>query len=114
MATSSRWGDRAGVRPPYDATPFVAYFLGSIVKSAEYVLARIRGLGQIMVGIHGAIVERTPPPAMIDGLAYAWVNRHIRAGDYRRLTGRRAQTTTRELATPVPSLPTSGETPRRL
>jgi len=87
--------------PPYDATPFVAYFLGSIVKSADYVLARIRGLGQVMVGIRRAIVEKTLPPAMIDGLAYAWVNRHIRAGDYIRLTGRSAQTTTRELATAV-------------
>lgn len=87
--------------PPYDATPFVAYFLGSIVKSADYVLARIRGLGQVMVGIRRAIVEKTLPPAMIDGLAFAWVNRHIRAGDYRRLTGRSAQTTTRELATAV-------------
>jgi hypothetical protein len=79
----------------------VAYFVGSIVKSADYVLARIRGLGQVMVGIRRAIVERTLPPAMIDGLAFAWVNRHIRAGDYIRLTGRSAQTTTRELATAV-------------
>ena len=35
---------------------------------------------------------------MIDGLAYAWVNRHLRAGDYIRLTGRSPQNTTRDLA----------------
>ena len=87
--------------PPYDATPFAAYFLGSIAKSADHVLARIRGLGEVMVAIRRAIVEKTLPPAMIDGLAFAWVNRHIRAGDYIRLTGRSAQTTTRELAAAV-------------
>ena len=38
---------------------------------------------------------------MLDGLAFAWVNRHIRAGDYIRLTGRSPQTTTRELASAV-------------
>jgi hypothetical protein len=34
---------------------------------------------------------------MIDGLAFAWVNRHIRAGDYIRLTGRSPQSATRDL-----------------
>jgi hypothetical protein len=79
----------------------VAYFLGSIVRSADYVLARIRGLGEVMVEIRRAIVEKKLPPAMIDGLAFAWVNRHMRAGDYIRLTGRSPQTTTRELAVAV-------------
>jgi hypothetical protein len=38
---------------------------------------------------------------MIDGLAFAWVNRHLRASDYIRLTGRIAQSTTRDLARAV-------------
>jgi hypothetical protein len=38
---------------------------------------------------------------MIDGLAFAWVNRHIRARDYIGLTGRSPQATTRDLARAV-------------
>jgi Fic family protein len=83
--------------PGYDATPFVGYFVKSITRSADHVLGRISGLGKLMVDIRHAIAERKLPPAMIDGLAFAWVNRHMRAGDYIRLTGRSAQTTTREL-----------------
>ena len=88
-------------RPGYDATPFVCYFVESITRSADYVLGRIRGLGEVAVQIRREIAERRLPPAMLDGLAFAWVNRHIRAGDYIRLTGRRPQTTTRELASAV-------------
>ncbi len=87
--------------PNYDATPFTAYFVRSITRSADHVLARIRGLGEIMVEIRRAIADAALPPAMIDGLAFAWVNRHMRAGDYIRLTGRSPQATTRELAAAV-------------
>lgn len=83
--------------PGYDATPFVRYFVASITRSADFVLARLRGLGDVMIEIRRAIAEGSLPPAMIDGLAYAWVNRHLRAGDYIRLTGRSAQNTTRDL-----------------
>lgn len=83
--------------PGYDATPFVSYFLGSIVQSANYVLARIRGLGQVMVAVRGAITDRSLPAPMLDGLAFAWVNRHMRASDYIALTGRTPQNTTRDL-----------------
>ena len=83
--------------PGYDATPFVAYVLRSIVKSADHVLARIRGLGEIMIAIRRAIASGSLPAPMIDGLAYAWVNRHLRAGDYIALTGRSPQNTTRDL-----------------
>jgi Fic family protein len=83
--------------PGYDATPFVSYFLGSIVQSANYVLARIRGLGQVMVAVRGAITNRSLPAPMLDGLAFAWVNRHMRAGDYIALSGRTPQNTTRDL-----------------
>lgn len=89
--------------PGYDATPFVAYFLDSIVRSADHVLARIRGLGQVMIEIRSAIADRDLPAPMIDGLAFAWVNRHIRAGDYISLTGRSAQSTSRDLAQAVKS-----------
>lgn len=83
--------------PGYDATPFAGYFVTSLTRSADYVLARIRGLGHVMVEIRRAVAEGSLPPAMIDGLAYAWVNRHLRAGDYIRLTGRSPQSTTRDL-----------------
>lgn len=83
--------------PGYDATPFARYFVELLTRSADHVLARLRGLGEVMVDIRRAIAEGSLPPPMIDGLAYAWVNRHIRAGDYIRLTGRSAQNTTRDL-----------------
>ncbi len=88
-------------RPNYDATPFASYFVRSITRSADHVLARLRGLGEIMIEIRRAIVDGTIPPAMIDGLAFAWVNRHIRAGDYIRLSGRSPQASTRDLAAAV-------------
>jgi Fic family protein len=87
--------------PGYDATPFARYFATSIIRSADHVLARLRALGDVMVEIRRAIADGTLPPAMIDGLAYAWVNRHVRAGDYIRLTGRSPQSTTRDLEVAV-------------
>jgi Fic family protein len=87
--------------PGYDATPFIAYFLASIVKSADHVLARIRGLGEVTTEVRRAIADRTLPAPMIDGLVFAWVNRHLRAGDYIRLTSRSAQSTSRDLAQAV-------------
>ena len=87
--------------PGYDATPFARYFVTSITRSADHVLARLRGLGDVMVEIRRAIADGSLPPAMIDGLAYAWVNRHLRAGDYIRLTGRSPQNTTRDLEAAV-------------
>ena len=87
--------------PDYDATPFVRYLLGSITSAADFVLARIRGLGELMIRVRRAIIDGSLPPGMIDGLAFAWVNRHIRAGDYIRLTGRARQSATRDLAAAV-------------
>lgn len=87
--------------PGYDATPFARYFVTSITRSADHVLARLRGLGEVMIEIRRAIADGLLPPAMIDGLAYAWVNRHLRAGDYIRLTGRSPQNTTRDLEVAV-------------
>lgn len=87
--------------PGYDATPFARYFVTSITGSADHVLSRLRGLGDVMIEIRRSIADGSLPPAMIDGLAYAWVNRHLRAGDYIRLTGRSPQNTTRDLQVAV-------------
>ncbi len=38
---------------------------------------------------------------MLDALAYAFVNRSLRAGEYQQLTGRTAPTTTRDLKAAV-------------
>ncbi len=89
----------ASYAPPYDATPFVDYFLRSIIRAADHVLERIRGLGTVMIAIRRDVVGGVLPPAMLDGLAYAWVNRSIRPADYRRVTGRSAAASSRDLAT---------------
>lgn len=83
--------------PGYDATPFVRYFVDSLAQAADHVLERVRGLGQVMIAIRRAIASGSLPAPMIDGLAYAWINRHLRAGDYIRATGRSPQNTTRDL-----------------
>jgi Fic family protein len=83
--------------PGYDATPFVRFFVDALVQSADHVLERVRGLGQVMIAIRRAIASGSLPAPMIDGLAYAWINRHLRAGDYIRATGRSPQNTTRDL-----------------
>ncbi len=36
---------------------------------------------------------------MLDALAYAFINRSLRAGEYQKVTGRTAPTTTRDLGT---------------
>lgn len=83
--------------PGYDATPFVRFFVDALVQSADHVVERVRGLGVVMIAIRRAIASGRLPAPMIDGLAYAWINRHLRAGDYRRVTGRSPQNTTRDL-----------------
>lgn len=87
--------------PGYDATSFARYFVESITRAADFVLARLRGLGEVMIEVRRAVAEGSLPSPMLDGLAFAWVNRHIRAGDYVRLTGRSPQSTTRDLAIAV-------------
>ena len=47
--------------PRYDATPFVRYFVSSITSSADSVLARLRGLGEVMIRIRRAIVDGSLP-----------------------------------------------------
>lgn len=84
--------------PGYDATPFVAYFLDAAVRAADHLLGRVRGLGQVMIALRRAIIDGDLPPAMLDGLAYTWINRSLRPADYTRITGRANATATRDLA----------------
>lgn len=102
--------------PPYDATPFVHYFVTAITRAADHVIDRLRGLGQVMIAIRRDVVAGTLPPTMIDGLAYAWINRSIRPGDYQRLTGRSAAAASRDLASAMRAgyLVAAGQTRARL
>ena len=84
--------------PGYDATPFVSAFLGAIVGAADHVLARLRGLGEVQIAVRRDVVEGRLPPALLDALAYAFINRSLRASDHQELTGRTAPSTTRDLA----------------
>lgn len=81
----------------YDATPFVSAFLGALVGAADHVLARLRGLGEVQIAVRRDIVAGRLPPALLDSLAYAFINRSLRASDHQRLTGRTAPSTTRDL-----------------
>ena len=83
--------------PGYDATPFVAFLLDALTAAADHVLARLRGLGEVQIRVRGDVVAGQLPAPMLDALAYAYINRSIRAGDYQGLTGRTAPTTTRDL-----------------
>jgi Fic family protein len=83
---------------PYDATPFAAYFLEAITAAADHVLGRLRGLGEVQIKVRRDVVEGNLQPAMLDALAFAFINRSLRAGDYAKLTGRTAASTTRDLA----------------
>lgn len=83
-------------RAGYDATPFVVYFLTAIVAAADHVLARIRGLGKVLVALRRDLVDGAIPPRLLDGLAYAWINGSIRPADYIRITGTTHQNATRD------------------
>lgn len=85
-------------RPGYDATPFAVFFLGAIAAAADHMLARLRGLGDVQIKVRRDVVDGRLPPAMLDALAYAFINRSLRAGDYQKVTGRTAPTTTRDLS----------------
>lgn len=84
--------------PGYDATPFVTYFVGAVVRAADHALARMRGLGQVLLAVRRPIISGEIPAPMLDGLAYAWINNSIRPSDYARITGRSAAAATRDLS----------------
>lgn len=83
--------------PGYDATPFATYFLDAMVRAADHVLGRMRGLGQVLIAIRRAVVLGSLPAPMLDGLAYAWINHSIRPADYARITGRAGASASRDL-----------------
>jgi Fic family protein len=87
--------------PGYDATPFAGFFLAAISGAADHVLARIRAMGEIQIKVRRDVISGTLPPAMFDALVYAWISRSLRAADYRRITGRTAPSTTRDLGAAV-------------
>ncbi len=107
----------AGVayRPPYDATPFVLYFLRSIVGAADFVLARVKGLTLVLGVVRRDVIAGKLPARAQDGLVYAWVNGLIRPADYVRITGRTKQSASRDLAAAVAAryLVASGSTRSR-
>lgn len=102
--------------PPYDATPFVVFFVDSITKAADHVLGRMRDVAEAMVVVRSEIAGGTLPPAMINGLAYAVINRSIRPADYIRITGRHKNTATKDLriAQERGFLVASGQTRRKV
>lgn len=83
----------------YDATPFVSFFLHAIAAAADHVLARLRGLGQVQIRVRRDVAAGRLAPMMLDGLAYAWINRSLRPADYQRVTGRGPSAASRDLAT---------------
>jgi Fic family protein len=83
--------------PPYDATPFVEYFVGAAQRATDHALARMRGLGQVLLAVRRPIVSGHLPAPMLDGLAYAWINGSIRPSDYASVTGRDPAAATRDL-----------------
>jgi len=111
-----RASTRGRYEPGYEATPFALYVVTAITAAADRVLARLRGLGEVMLEIRSDISSGAVPPSLLDGLAYAWVNRSLRAADYIRITGRSPQSTTRDLAAAVSAgflLPSGGGRWRR-
>lgn len=84
--------------PGYDATPFVAFFLRAIAGAADHVLARMRGLGEVQIGVRRDVTSGNLPPMLLDGLVYAWIHRGLRPADYQRVTGRGPAATSRDLA----------------
>lgn len=102
--------------PPYDATPFVVFFVESITNAADHVLGRLREVGEAMVTVRRSIADGQLAPAMINGLAYAVINRSIRPADYVRITGRHPNTATRDLRGAEESgfLVATGQTRKRI
>jgi Fic family protein len=102
--------------PPYDATPFVLFFIDSITNAADHVLGRLREVGEAMVTVRQSIAVGQLAPAMINGLAYAVINRSIRPADYVRITGRHPNTATRDLRGAAKSgfLVATGQTRKRI
>jgi hypothetical protein len=94
----------------------VVFFIDSITAAADHVLGRLREVGEAMVTVRASIAEGSLAPAMINGLAYAVINRSIRPSDYVRITGRHPNTATRDLrgAAKAGFLVATGQTRKRI
>ena len=93
--------NRAKYSPPYDATPFVRYFIESITGAADYVLSRTKGLTMVLAVLRRDVIDGRLPGRVQDGLVYAWINGSLRPADYVRITGRTKQSASRDLAAAV-------------
>ena len=110
--------DASGIRykPGYDATPFVTYFLGSIVGAADFVLSRTKGLALLLAQLRRDVTAGKLPARVQDGLVYAWINGSLRPSDYIRISGRTKQSASRDLASAVAAgylVPTGSTRTRR-
>jgi hypothetical protein len=93
--------NRGKYSPPYDATPFVRYFIESITGAADFVLSRTKGLTMVLAVLRRDVIDGKLPSRVQDGLVYAWINGSLRPGDYVRITGRTKQSASRDLAAAV-------------
>ena len=110
--------DANGVRykPGYDATPFVTYFLSSIIGAADFVLSRTKGLALVLAQLRRDVTAGKLPARVQDGLVYAWINGSLRPSDYIRISGRTKQSASRDLASAVAAdylVPTGSTRTRR-
>lgn len=93
--------NRGKYSPPYDATPFVGYFIESITSAADFVLSRTKGLTNVLAVLRRDVIDGRIPGRVQDGLVYAWINGSIRPADYVRISGRTKQSASRDLAAAV-------------
>jgi len=93
--------NRSKYSPPYDATPFVWYFIESITGAADFVLSRTKGLTMVLAVLRRDVIDGKIPGRVQDGLVYAWINGSLRPADYLRITGRTKQSASRDLGAAV-------------
>jgi len=98
-------------KPPYDATAFVQYFIGSIVGAADFVLARIKGLTLTLALLRRDVMSGRIPARSQDRLVYAWItDRSGRPTTCASLAGRARA---RRATSPQPSPPDTSSRPAR-
>lgn len=100
---------------PYDATPFVRYYMDAIAGAAEHALSRLKGTAELLRVLRAAVASHEIPAQLTDALVYAWINGSIRASDYRKIATRTGPSATRDLASAVKAgyLTVTGETRSR-
>ena len=81
----------------YDATAFVRYFVEGIAGAAEHVLARVKGVAELLAVVRRASAKGEIAATVVDGLVYAWINGSITPSDYRSIADRTGPSATRDL-----------------